>query len=243
MDDRGRCRNAGRRPDLGGGRQGRFQRRVSEGPDRSVREWPTWPDPVSCGGLDFDPVAGFGGPTGAEEGTGAPERALHRYLEEGVDPSAPARYWRLFAASPTHVEFAEGWLDQGPLRLAFDLSEGEWKPELPGYCVPRTVRAGSDALRWGLDESQKLRPGTKWIKVDLSGSGGCDGGRSLDRAARPEFHSYGKRLVLTVWVESLPPGPYTCQKLIEPPLAVKLPGALGKRRLFDGRTYPPRPAR
>jgi hypothetical protein len=48
-------------------------------------------------------------------------------------------------------------------------------------------------------------------------------------------------LVLTIWIRPLPPGPYTCEARIEPPLKLKLPGGrLGKRRLWDGSTYPPR---
>jgi hypothetical protein len=213
-----------------------------KGPDPAVREWPSWPDPVSCGGLPFDPVSVFAGPTEAEEGTGAPEAALRRFLEERLDPSAPTKYWREVTATPTRVEFAQGRLAQGPLWLAFELSEGEWKPGLPGYCVPRTVREGSEALHWTIDRSRRLGPSSRRIRVRLAGNGGCDGGRSLDAAAgAPEFHQRGRRLAITIWAEALPPGLYTCQKRIEPPLTVKLPGRLGERRLFDGSTYPPRP--
>ncbi len=44
---------------------------------------------------------------------------------------------------------------------------------------------------------------------------------------------------MTILLEPLPPGAYTCQGIIDPPLAVKLSKRLGKRRLFDGGTYPP----
>jgi hypothetical protein len=109
--------------------------------------------------------------------------------------------------------------------------------------VPRAEQEGSEGAGWRIDGSQTLGPGTRRIKVDLSPPyRGCDGGRSLDAAARrPEFRQYGKRLVMTIWLEPLPPGVYTCQELEEPPLVVRLPGRLGDRRLFDGHTYPPRP--
>jgi hypothetical protein len=214
-----------------------------KGPDPAVSEWPHWPYPVSCGGLPFDPVAAFGGPTEAEKGTGGPEQALARYLEvAATEASISKSYWRLVAADETRVEFAEGRLEQGAAWLRFQLSGGAWKPVgTLDFCVPRTIREGSESAQWGIDGSQTLGPNTRRVKVNLSAGDGCDGGRSLDAAAeRPEFRQFGKRLVMTIWLEPLPPGIYTCQKLVEPPLVVKLPGRLGDRRLFDGRTYPPR---
>ena len=44
---------------------------------------------------------------------------------------------------------------------------------------------------------------------------------------------------MTILLEPLPPGVYTCQGVIEPPLIVRLPGRLGERTLFDAGTYPP----
>lgn len=44
---------------------------------------------------------------------------------------------------------------------------------------------------------------------------------------------------MTILLDPLPPGSYTCQGVIEPPMHVRLPGRLGKRRLFDSGTYPP----
>lgn len=214
-----------------------------DGPDPAVREWPSWPGPVSCGGLDFDPVSAFGGETGAEDGPGAPEQALRRIIDERP-PGMPTRFWRVMAATETRVEFAQGRLSQGPFTLSLELLGGQWRlAGLPGYCVPQTVREGSELARWRIDGSQALTPGTRRIKVNLSaGSGGCDGGRSLNAAAgTPLFRQVGKRLAMTIWLQPLPPGPYTCEKRIEPPLSVRLPGRLGDRRLFDGGSYPPKP--
>jgi hypothetical protein len=213
-----------------------------KGPDPAVGEWPAWSSQVSCGGLDFNPVAAFGGPTEAESGTGGAELALQRYLAEiSAYTTVSKRYWRLLAATETRTEFAEGRLEQGPLWLSFELSNGQWTHVgMPSYCVPRTVREGRVATRWTLTRGQALGRKTKRILVDLSG-GGCNGGASLNAMAeKPEFRQFGKRLVMTIWLKPLPPGVYTCQALVEPPLAVKLPGRLGGRRLFDGATYPPR---
>ena len=212
------------------------------GPDPAVSEWPRWPYPVTCGGLAFDPVASFGGATEAEKGSGGPELALRRYLEvAAAEAPVPKSYWRLVAATETRAEFAEGRLEQGPLWFSFELSEGEWRPTAPlGYCVPRTIREGRTAARWTLAEDQVLGKNTRRLRIVPSGSG-CNGGRSVDAMVeKPVFSQTGKRLVMTIWLEPLPPGAYTCQALIEPPLTVKLPGRRGDRRLFDGRTYPPR---
>jgi hypothetical protein len=59
------------------------------------------------------------------------------------------------------------------------------------------------------------------------------------RARKPIFRRIGKRLLMTVLLEPLPPGLYTCQGVVNPPMEVPLPGRLGKRRLYDGSTYPP----
>lgn len=216
-----------------------------KGPDPAVREWPSWPAPVSCGGLSFDPVAAFGGPTEAEKGPGEPEAVLRSMLDEFASRAGVSRhYWRIMAATEDRVEFAEGRLSQGPLVIPLERTSAGWRPpSAPHYCAPRTVQEGSEGARWAIDGSQTLSPNTRLIKVDLSPTyEGCDGGRSLNEAARrPVFRQFGKRLVMTIWLEPIEPGIYTCQKLIEPPLVVRLPGRLGDRRLFDGLTYPPRP--
>jgi hypothetical protein len=214
-----------------------------KGPDPAVREWPSWPSQVSCGGLDFDPVIGFGGPTEAELGTGAAEQALAGYLEKlKTFTTISPHYWRVVAATPTQVEFAQGRLDAEPVFIEMELAGGEWKPVgKPRGCVPRSVREGSEAAGWRIDGSQEPASGTRRIKVDLRAGSGCDGGRSLnDAVQRIAFRQLGGRLVMTIWLEPLPPGVYTCEKLIEPPLVVKLPGRLGKRSLYDGAAYPPR---
>jgi hypothetical protein len=52
----------------------------------------------------------------------------------------------------------------------------------------------------------------------------------------------GRKLVITMTLEPVSPGPHTCQEVVEPPLTVRLPGRLGTRKLYDGGSFPPRPA-
>jgi hypothetical protein len=40
----------------------------------------------------------------------------------------------------------------------------------------------------------------------------------------------------------LPAGAYTCQGAPHPPLTIELPDKLGGRGLYDGGSFPPRPA-
>lgn len=215
--------------------------KFASGPDPAVARWPSWPDRTGCLGVTFDPVAIFNGPTEAEKGSGAPELALRRYLDEGLYPQVPTKFWRLVAATDTRAYFASGRLEQGLFWLAFGLADGQWRRvgDLD-ECRARTVRDGSVAVRWDLAHGQDLTGRSKRALVKLTGNEGCNGGRSLNAAASPEFRPAGRKLVLTVWVEPLPPGIYTCEKRREPPLAVKLPGRLGKRQLWDGSFYPPR---
>jgi hypothetical protein len=213
----------------------------ANGPDPAVSRWQSWPYPTGCLGVTFDPVAAFSGPTEAEKGSGGAELALRKYLDEGLYPQVPTRFWRLVASTDTRAYFASGRLEQGLFWLAFGLFDGQWRRvgDLD-ECRARTVREGSVAINWSLPGGQGLGPGSRRIEVKLHSRAGCDGGRSLNAAAEPEFRQDGRRLVLTIWLEPLPPGVYTCEKRIEPPLRLKLPGRLGKRRLWDGSYYPPR---
>jgi hypothetical protein len=216
--------------------------RFASGPDPAVERWPAWPYPTTCNGVSFDPVAVFGGPTEAENGTGGPELALRRYLDEGLYTQVPTRFWRLVAASDTQAFFASGRLELGLFWLVAEFAEGQWRiVGQPGECTAKTEREGNVAVRWDLAPSSQAPTGAeKRISVKLRGREGCSGGRSLNAVADPEFRKVGKKLVLTVWVEPLSPGPHTCQKRVEPPLSVKLPGRLGERQLWDGGSYPPR---
>jgi hypothetical protein len=215
--------------------------KYASGPDPAVERWPSWPYPASCLGVTFDPVAVFDGPTEAENGSGGPELALRRYLDEGLYPQVPTRFWRLVAAGDTQAFFASGRLEQGLFWLTVQLVDGQWRVDGEvDECRARTFREGDVAVRWDLAPGQGLTAKSRRVQVKLSRREGCNGGRSLNAAADPVFRRVEKRLLLTVWVEPPPPGVYTCERRREPPLTVSLPGRLGKRQLWDGGSYPPR---
>lgn len=216
----------------------------ANGPDPAVAAWPSWPYPVGCLGTTFDPVSTFSGPTEAELGQGGAERALRQYLDEDLYPQLPARFWRPIVSTDARAVFASGRLEQGLFWLAFEFVDGRWRPAGNlDECSPRTVRDGNVAIDWGMPGGQRLTPDSRRIEVNLHSKGPCDGGRSHNEAAEPEFRKVGRRLLVTIWLKPpapLPPGGhYNCKKRREGPLVLRLPGRLGKLQLWDGGTYPP----
>ncbi len=210
------------------------------GPDPTLSEWPSWPYPVSCAGAVVDPVAGFAGPTEAQNGAGGPEQALRRYIEEGLYSQTPRLYWRLVSLSATRADFASGLLALGPFWLSFQLVEGRWAPiGSPATCKPRSVIEGREAIGWRLSAGQGIGPRTRTVRIELIDDR-CHGKRSLSELVeKPRFWTSGSRLMIGIWLPPL--GRQKCPRPREKPLVVKLPGALGKRRLFDGSVYPPLP--
>ena len=221
----------------------------ARGPDPAVKEWPSWPYPTSCDGygLPFDPVSVFSGLTGAELGSSPSEVALRDFLrKEGWvrQLGASAHDWRLLAETTKAAEFASGRLAK-PNRMSsmsFELDGGEWKwVGFSSGCQPTSIIKGRPALTWQISpEQETVDRNTRKLLIDL-GPGPCAGGRSQNaRARKPIFRRLGgRRWLMIMQLKPLPPGAYTCQGIIEPPLEVTLPSRIGKRRLLDGGTYPP----
>jgi hypothetical protein len=219
---------------------------TAAGPDPVIREWPRWPYQTTCHGLPFDPVTAFSSPTDAENGSRPSEIALREYLSEMESwpyPLVPSNNWRLLVETSEGAEFASGRLSKpgGPSVISVDYEDGVWKRgSLSSGCTPESIVGEIRAISWRLAADQKaLRRGTKTIEIDL-GPGPCASGRSQNaRALKPIFKQMGKKLLLIMRLRPLPPGVYTCEGITDPPLRVRLPGRLGKRKLFDGGTYPP----
>lgn len=214
-----------------------------QGPDPEVAKWPRWPYPTTCEGLPpFDPVAVFGGSMGAETGPGPKEEGLRKTIKEWQTgyPTLPKHNWRLLSEGPGVVQYGHGRLP-GVESLTLEESEGRWDfASYSSRCEPTTIVDRRPAITWSLAAKQpKLRPDTKRIWIDL-GPGECASGRSQNaRAMGPIFFELGKRLLMVMRLKPLPPGGYTCQAIVEPPLRVSLPKRLGNRKLFDGGVYPP----
>lgn len=221
----------------------------ARGPDPAVKEWPNWPYPTSCDGygLAFNPVSVFSGPTGAELGSKPSEVALRNFLRsEGWvrQLGASAHDWRLLAETDKAAEFASGRLAH-PNRMSsmsFELDGGEWKwSGFSSGCQPTSIVKGRPALTWRISaEQETVDRNTRKLLINL-GPGPCSGGMSQNaRAKKPIFRRLGgRRWLMIMQLKPLPPGPHTCQGIIEPPLEVTLPSKIGKRKLLDGATYPP----
>jgi hypothetical protein len=213
------------------------------GPDPAVQKWPAWPYLASCGGLPFDPVAVFSGPTGAELGSEGPEAALRRFLRNRYFPWINARHWRRIAGDERTVEFASGRLSSQLETVMVELDGGRWKDT--GYssdCDPTSIVGNGPVVTWDL--ARQGKPLKKWarkVRVNLGG-GPCSGGRPQNPRARAVFQPLSDKLLMTIWLRPLPAGVYTCEGISEPPLTVRLPERIRLSRLWDGATYPPTPA-
>ena len=209
--------------------------------DPAVDAWRSWPFEASCYSR-FDPVEVFSGPANAEQGSAPAEVALREITATQVFPPLPDDGWRRGTETDTEATFVHGLLGGpfGPLWVRLEKADEVWKWAGSGTCPPRTTLHGLGAATWTLDAAQPpLGPNTRRLLVDL-GPGPCSSGMGQnERARKPIFRQFGKRLAMIILLEPLPPGFYTCQGVIEPPLKVKLPSRLGPRALFDGGSFPP----
>lgn len=218
--------------------------RTPPGPDPAVQRWPSWPFPTTFGDSVFDPVAVFSGPVGVELGLRPQEIALREILQRPAPgPDYRERSgWRLVSESPGFAEYVWGRLPNVDT-VEIQESNGVW---IGGGSTfggrPESRIRGGYSANWELAQ-QALRPNTGVIRVILRG-GPCASGMSLnDRAKKPIFRQFGRKLLVGIGIKAPPPLPpgyrYNCKGVIEPPMSIRLPGRLGNRILFDAHTYPP----
>jgi hypothetical protein len=215
---------------------------VPKGPDPVAAKWPSWPYLTSCDRIPFDPVQVFSGATNAERGRGRPERKLRRTIAEWQTAylTLPKHHWRLLARTPRYVSYAHGRLPSVEV-VSLEKSMRGWSfATYSGGCEPTSVLQGSASIvTWTLAAGQDLKPETTEISIDL-GPGPCASGRSQnERAIAPVFFELDRKMMMVMRLRPLPPGGYTCQGIVDPPLTVALPAPLGDRQLYDGSVYPP----
>jgi hypothetical protein len=225
----------------------------ASGPDPATKAWPEWPHKVACdNGLPFDPVAAFSSPTGVESGGLPSERALRRVLASGELPRVRKHGWRRLAETASVADFAAGPLFTKPgptITSALEWIElekvhGRWQLEsFQAFCMPRSIRNGTRATPWTLDEEQDLNPNTRRIRVNLEPQV-CNQVRRFP-IQKPEFREQNGYLLMTLWRRPGHRRPSTTRRLICPPQSkkatIELPEKLGRRQLLDGGTYPPLP--
>lgn len=218
--------------------------KASTGLDPAVTKWPSWPHHVTCGGLGFDPVIAFSGPTDAEKGSGGAEAALRRFLKEPGWGWIPKRHWRLIAKNAHWAEFVQGRLEakMEPSWLGFGKRRGKWKWAGSGGCEPRTLRHGLPAAEWTLFPEAPPSPGSEELVVGISEIACSSGTNPLSRLQVPEVRYTEDAAFVTFWVRPRR-GAQTCQGISPTRYVLKLPGPLGERTLYDGGTYPPHEVR
>jgi hypothetical protein len=212
-------------------------------PDPAVLAWKNWPFEASCYAV-FDPVAVFSRPATAERGSAPAQVGLRQVFSAQSFPPLPPNRWRAVTETEKEAVFVHGSLDApfGPIWVRLEREGEGWEWSGSGTCSPSTTVHGLGAVTWSLSAGQRLGPQTRRLRVHL-GPGPCSSGMSQNKRARkPIFRQLGRRLVMIILLEPLPPGFYTCQGVSEPPLTVRLPSRLGSRKLFDGGSFPPRRA-
>ena len=209
---------------------------------------PTAVEPVivNCGdrGRDF-PTAALSGPGLAELGADPPAAILRSTLATApAETPFPGHGWHrvlddargvLFVAAGTdgttwwqvHVGILGGVLqaiDQGECRLAV------------------TAPAGISYGRWWLDPvALPPSPETREVAI-LVRETACAGGHSPEgRVLAPTIVVHGDAIDVTIGIRQQP-GEHDCPGNHGYRMRLKLPEALGARRLFDASSYPPRPA-
>jgi len=214
--------------------------------DPLTKLWPNWPYAATCDltapVLSFNPVAVFSGPANAELGTLPAKVRLREFLAE-PDNKLPQTGWRFLGQNLATAEFIHGSLPSNFILLIAHRIDGPWSfsPEY-GACTPTSIIGTRSATPWRLAPRESLKPATRRVRVRLQISE-CTGWRSINAHTHVAFRQLdSKHLLMTTWTDPVPPGTHSCVKLRERPLSVNLPGALGKRKLLDGGSYPPIPA-
>jgi hypothetical protein len=128
--------------------------------------------------------------------------------------------------------------------VSFRLQGEEWEyRQYSGDCEPRSIVGNGPVVTWSLAGPKGLAPNAAVHRIKVSlGPGFCNDGKPQNPLARLVFRKWGRKLLMTVWLEPPSPGPHTCPGRVEPPLEVTLPRKTRLSRLFDGSTYPPTPA-
>lgn len=194
--------------------------------------------------IPFYAVTAFSGKAEAERGSLPPQIALREFLAKSdLSWLKGTRHWRPVVETEDRAEFSRGPLTGELEWLTFDLEEGNWK--WSGYssdCEPTSIVGRGPVVTWSVADSS-LGPGTAVRHIDVNlGPGPCASGKPQNPRARLVFKKWGRKLLMTIWLKPLPEGVYTCLGVIEPPLRVALPRKVKLFRLYDGATYPPRPA-
>jgi hypothetical protein len=200
---------------------------------------------LACGrGQDTFGVDALSGPTGADQADTPEAAALRDYLSRpsAMMPGASSS-WRLAARSDTRALFLRG--DPPNLsEVVVALRDGTWQFEQSGGCGLQRHVAGASYASWVLDGNQPAPTEASAILHLRVSPMECTSGEPAGARVRaPTVQETDDEVIITVLLDPLPPGSYTCIGIIgnETPVDVVLTHPLGDRRLLDGLPYPPAP--
>lgn len=116
----------------------------------------------------------------------------------------------------------------------------DWLRPAVTRCDARPNHEGAVPISWVLHpEEPAPGPTSKSVVVAVQ-EGACASGRNpIPFLDKPEVDYLKRAVVIRLWIHP-PEGINTCQGNPIGRLEVDLPGPLGKRRLFDGASDPPR---
>jgi len=195
--------------------------------------------------LPFEPVAVFSGNADAEDGSLPSEGGLREAIaHKEIYVSDAVSNWRLLAEDEDEAEFVHGRLAGTLAWASFKLTDGRWKSSGGSSdCEPTSIVGNGPVVTWSVAQPNGSTPSgvVRRLKVNL-GPGPCSSGLPQNPRARLVFEKWGRKLLMTIWLKPLPEGFYDCIGISEPPLKVTLPRKIRLDHLFDGSTYPPRPA-
>ncbi|HEU4739850.1 MAG TPA: hypothetical protein VFS54_12335 [Solirubrobacterales bacterium] len=128
----------------------------------------------------------------------------------------------------------------GHLAAALGLLLLLWAIPAAGAASPEDAPEELRPVQWVLDtDKPPPKPKSKFVAVAVHEMGCASGRNPLPHLDKPEVR-YGKRgVVITLRIDP-PDGAQLCPSNPVGHLRVRLPGPLGKRKLYDGADEPPR---
>lgn len=199
----------------------------------------------TCASPPFVPAELFTQEVGAETKEGEVYDALRFHLEEGTGfgpyPDGP---WYEIQVSEDRAFFLALYDRQSPdgpigVDMSLELEGGAWNWAGAGECKPYAFAPDLGTATWALADPEPAATDTTFtaLVTELA----CTGGQSSEGRVQSPIIDYGdEEIIVTFFVDPLPPGTYTCPGNPSTSVTVDLDQPLGNRALMDGGTYPSR---
>lgn len=194
---------------------------------------------VECGTSPFR-LSALDGPANQPKGHGPLPEALRSYLPDPYPAPGPmpVHGWRLLRRTAHRAVFGHGRPPHMAV-LVFNRHGRRWSwMNWQDRCPLRAVRGGLAASAWRLDPAHP-HPGrrARVLHVLVRERNCASGDDTRGRIQRPSIWVNPRRIAVAMYVTPLE-GDQFCQGVPETPATVRLPVALGGRKLFDAGFVP-----